>query len=90
MALDKELVDIIHEVAEEQERDPNQVSFAVTSVFKFIVNKMKENVATKEDPTIILNYWGKFKVKERRRSFLIKTREAEGLRLLKIAKGLDD
>ena len=87
MALDSGLRDIIYEIAEELNLDPNKVSLAVTSQFKFIANKMKENIASKEDPTIAMNYFGKFKVKKGRRDFINNRREQEGFRLLKIAKG---
>lgn len=87
MALSFNITRLIKEVAEELGEDPNIVSYAVTSQFKFVAAKMQENIATKEDPTITLNFLGKFKVKKGRRKAIDNMREKETQKFLKEAKG---
>jgi hypothetical protein len=87
MAISLAIKRILEEVAEELDEDINIVSLAVTSQFKFVTVKMKENLATKEDPTIALNYLGKFKVKKGRRMAIDNMREKETDKLFNIAKG---
>lgn len=87
MGLSLNITKIMQEVAEELDEDINIVSFAVTSQFKFVAVKMKENLATKEDPTITLNYLGKFKVKKGRRKAIDNMRLKETEKLLNEAKG---
>lgn len=68
--MDYTLKKIIKEVAKELSIDPNVVSTVVSSQFKFVTLKMKENIATREDPIISLNFLGKFLVKKNRRAVI--------------------
>lgn len=88
--LDRTINNIIEEISQELDIEKNVVSLAVTSEFKFVANKMKENLSTKEDPTITLNFLGKFKVKRGRRMHIDFVKEKSATKLFNLAKTNND
>ena len=68
--MDLKLQEIIREISKELNLDEELVKKVVKSEFGFVADVMRETAKSHADKTILLNYFGKFRVKKGRRKFL--------------------
>lgn len=81
---------IIKEIHEETSIDKRIVRVIVKSLFRFLKRTMKENLATRNNPSILFNFLGTFKVKPGRARRFAAMQEVKSRRVLDYATGKID